>query len=266
MTRVCVVGPSGRMGTQVLAAVAAHPRLTIGSALDAATSVAIGSPVPGTEGAGAPIIVTADPLAALAAASVYIDFSVPAATRGLARAAIGRGVGAVIGTTGLGPEDDAAIDALAETSPVLVAANFSLGVNLMLHLVEQAARALADYDLEVVELHHKRKRDAPSGTALAIGHALARGRGHALSDVMTTGRSGDVGPRPPVEIGVLAVRGGDVIGEHTAYFFGEDERLEITHKAADRGLFARGAVHAAAWLVGKPPGRYEMADVLGLGS
>jgi len=198
------------------------------------------------------------------AGDVYIDFTTPAATR--AAAAIARDVkrAAVIGTTGLGADDEAAIAELAKVAPVVVAANFSLGVNLVLGLVKQAARVLGpDWDAEVVETHHGKKRDAPSGTALAIAKAIAAGHDVDYDSVKRHTRDGDIGPRPRGEIGVSTVRGGDVIGEHVAYFFGQAERIEIAHRATSRSIFAAGAVRAAAWVAGKPPGRYDMLDVLG---
>ncbi|MCA9677477.1 MAG: 4-hydroxy-tetrahydrodipicolinate reductase, partial [Myxococcales bacterium] len=172
---------------------------------------------------------------------------------------------AVIGTTGLDAAARAAIDELAAVAPVVVAANFSLGVNLVLGLCRQAARALGPtWDTEIVELHHRAKRDAPSGTAIAMGRAIAAGVGADFDRVHCYARAGEVGARPDGEIGVVAVRGGDVVGEHTAYFFGPHERVEISHRATDRGIFAAGAVRAAAWVVTQPPGRYDMLDVLGL--
>jgi 4-hydroxy-tetrahydrodipicolinate reductase len=174
-------------------------------------------------------------------------------------------VAGVIGTTGLSAEARAAIMHAGATVPLVVAPNFSLGVNLLCGLVEQAARALGeDFDLEVVELHHRAKRDAPSGTAIAIAEAMARGRGLDYPSARRYAREGDVGPRRTAEIGVVAVRGGDVVGEHTAYLLGPNERLELTHRATSRAVFARGAVRAAAWVVKQPPGVYSMRDVLGL--
>jgi 4-hydroxy-tetrahydrodipicolinate reductase len=220
---------------------------------------------PGLHGEVAPgVRATSDLTAGLAACDVYVDFTAPAATTAVARAATQRRRAAVIGTTGLGPDADAAIADLAGVAPVVVAANFSLGVNVVLGLVERAARALATWDAEVAEIHHKAKRDAPSGTAIAIGRAIAAGRSVDYDQVRRHARDGDVGPRGEGEIGVMAVRGGDVIGEHTAYFFGSHERVEIAHKATSRDIFAAGALHAAAWVVGQPPGRYDMLDVLGL--
>jgi len=207
-----------------------------------------------------------DLVAGLEACDVYIDFSSPEATRLTAQAAALRKKAAIVGTTGLSAVDDHAIAELARVAPVVVAANFSVGVNLVLGLVRQAARALADWDAEIVETHHNNKRDAPSGTALAIAHAIAAGHGADYDRVKRHARDGDVGPRPRGEIGVASVRGGDVVGEHVAYFFGEAERIEIAHRATSRSIFAVGALRAAAWVAGKPPGRYTMLDVLGLPS
>ncbi|MEO8840747.1 MAG: 4-hydroxy-tetrahydrodipicolinate reductase [Kofleriaceae bacterium] len=241
--KVLVVGAAGKMGRAVQAA-ASERELTISATVD-----------------------QGDDLAALATCDVYVDFSTPAATLAVARAARATKTAAVIGTTGLGDDAEAALAELARVAPIVVAANFSLGVNLMLGLVRQAARALGPaWDAEVVETHHKLKRDAPSGTALAIAKAIAAGHGSNYDEVKRHTRDGDVGPRPRGEIGVATVRGGDVVGEHTAYFFGTDERIEISHRATSRGIFASGALVAAAWVVGKPPGRYTMLDVLGLPS
>lgn len=242
MTRVCVLGPSGRMGKAVIDASAAT-NLTISARVDIGDDMAAG----------------------LASSDVYIDFTTPVATRAAAALAFARKLPAVVGTTGLGPDDEKALAALAEVAPIVVAANFSLGVNLLLGLARQAARILGpDWDAEVVETHHKNKRDAPSGTALAIARAIAAGHGSDYDAVKRHTRDGDVGPRPRGEIGVSTVRGGDVIGEHTATFFGAAERIELSHRATSRTIFAAGALRAAAWVVTQPPGRYDMQAVLGL--
>ena len=257
--RVCVLGPSGRMGRAVLDAAAGRDDVLVTAAADRAGAPGLGAEVsPG-------VVAVADAGAALAGCNVYIDFTAPAATAELARQAAALRRAAVIGTTGLSAEHERAIDALAAVAPVVVAANFSLGVNLGLGLVRQAARALGpEWDAEVVETHHRAKRDAPSGTALAIARAIAAGHGADYDAVKRHTRDGDVGPRPRGEIGVASVRGGDVVGEHVAYFFGAGERLEIAHRATSRGIFAAGALRAAAWAVGQGPGRYDMLDVLGL--
>jgi 4-hydroxy-tetrahydrodipicolinate reductase len=255
--RAAVLGPSGRMGQRVIELLAARTDMQLGAAIDHPSSPLIGQTLAGTR-------VTTD-VGALAGCAVYIDFTTPESTAEAARAAAAHRVAAVVGTTGLGRAAETALAALAEVAPVLVAANFSLGVNVLLVLAETAARALGPtYDLEIVEAHHRHKRDAPSGTALALARALAAGRSVQLEDVLTTARSGEVGARPDGEIGVVAVRGGDVIGDHTAHFLGDGERLEITHRAGSRDLFAAGALRAAAWIAGRAPGRYGMRDVLGL--
>lgn len=261
MTRVCVLGAGGRMGRAVIDAVLERrgTSLSVVAAVDRP-----GAGVVGTEVAPG-VTATDDVEAGLATADVYIDFTAPAATTAAARAAAGSGTAAVIGTTGLGPEANAALDALAKRAAVVVAPNFSLGVNLLLGLAEKAARSLGpEFDIEVVEIHHREKRDAPSGTAVALAGAMAAARNRSLDEVGRFSRHGDVGPRPEGEIGVSAVRGGGVIGEHTAYFFGPDERVEITHRAGSRTIFAAGAVRAASWAVNRAPGRYGMRDVLGL--
>ncbi len=268
MIRVAVPGSAGRMGQMVIEAIAergADARLV--AALERSGHAGLGLPA----AHGSDVRVSADLAAALAGADAYVDFTAPAASVALAQAAAaqaaagGTRVAAIVGTTGLDEGAHAALARAAEQIPMVLAPNFSLGVNLLLGLVEQAARALGDdFDLEVVEIHHKLKRDAPSGTAIAIGEALARGRGTTLEAAKCYARSGNVGARPAGEIGVVAVRGGDVVGDHTAYFLGPAERIEISHKATSRAIFARGAVRAALWAAGKPPGMYSMRDVLGL--
>jgi 4-hydroxy-tetrahydrodipicolinate reductase len=246
------------MGRAVIEAAVGRSDVVIVAAIDRPDAPGIGGTIAG-------VAATADLAAGLDASDVYVDFTSPAATRTIAAIARARRHAAVIGTTGLSATDDAAITALAEVAPVVVAANFSLGVNLMLGLARTAARVLGnDWDAEVVETHHRAKRDAPSGTALAIGRAIAAGHGVDYDAVKRHTRDGDVGARPRGEIGLASVRGGDVIGEHTAYFFGPAERIEITHRASSRAIFAAGALRAAAWVIGKPPGRYDMLAVLGL--
>jgi 4-hydroxy-tetrahydrodipicolinate reductase len=247
------------MGRALLEAARGRADLRITAAIDESGAGGLGAPV--ADG----VIATSDLAAGLAACDVYLDFTAPASTRAAAQAAVRLRRAAVIGTTGLGAADEAAIAELAQVAPVVFAANFSLGVNLVLGLVRQAARALGpEWDAEVVETHHHAKRDAPSGTALMIARAIAAGHGVDYDQVKRHARDGDVGPRPRGEIGVAAVRGGDVVGEHTAYFFGAAERLEISHRATSRAIFATGALRAAAWVTTQPPGRYDMLDVLGL--
>lgn len=258
--RIVVSGATGRMGRTLAELVAADPSLELIGGLDRSEGEREGGAYPEVrpvEEAG-PLLHTAD---------AVLDFSAPAFLEQLLRShgEVLRGRALVVGTTGLGEEARSLLDRQAERSPVLTAANFSVGVNLLLSLAEQAARVLAqDYDIEIVEAHHRRKEDAPSGTALALGEAVAAGRGIALDDVRRDGRSGRPGARPVGEVGFHAVRGGDVVGEHQVLFLGERERVELVHRAGDRALFAEGALRAARWLAGRPAGRYTMRDALGL--
>lgn len=257
--KVCILGPSGRMGRALIDAAAGRTDVRVVATVDRPDAPGLGTQLV------AGLTSSADAAAGLAASDVYIDFTAPAATRSIANLAREQRRAAIIGTTGLTADDEAALAALAQVAPIVVAANFSLGVNLLLGMVQQAARALGtEWDAEVVETHHRAKRDAPSGTALMIARAIAAGHGADYDQVKRHTRDGDVGARPRGEIGVASVRGGDVIGEHTAYFFGPAERIEISHRASSRSIFAAGALRAAAWVVGKPPGRYDMLDVLGL--
>ena len=200
-------------------------------------------------------------------AQVIVDFSAPAFLQELLETHADRlaGKALIIGTTGLSADQERLLDQASERAAVLTAANFSVGVNLLLAVVERAASSLGqEFDIEIVEAHHRRKEDAPSGTALALGRAAAAGRGVNLEDVRQDGRSGRPGARPAGEIGFHAMRGGDVIGDHQVHFISELERIELAHRASDRSLFAAGALRAARWLHGRAPGRYSMRDVLDL--
>ncbi len=264
MTRVVVCGIGGRMGQTLVRLARDIADVSIVAGIDRHVASGEAARALGVER----IVGLADAGSVLAKADVLLDFSAPASTHELvtthADALAERAL--AIGTTGLEPGTMDALDRLALRAAVLVAANFSVGVNLLLGLVEQAARVLAAdvYDAEVVETHHARKVDAPSGTALSLAAAIARGRGVALQDVRRDGRSGQIGARPPGEIGLHALRGGAVAGEHRVHFLGPRERLELAHQAEDRALFAEGALVAARWLAGRAPGRYTMKDVLGL--
>jgi 4-hydroxy-tetrahydrodipicolinate reductase len=266
--RVAVPGAAGKMGRMVIEALAERAgEARLGAALERPGHASLGQPVPGAPD----VTVSADVAAALGTVDAYIDFTAPAASVALAQAAAaqarggGRRVAAVVGTTGLGAAERAALDEATKVIPVVWAPNFSLGVNLLAGLVEQAARALGEaFDIEIVEFHHKAKRDAPSGTAILLGEAAARGRDWSYAEVKRHARDGDVGARPAQEIGVVAVRGGDVIGDHHVHLLGPNERIELTHRAGSRMIFARGAVRAALFAAGKPPGLYSMQDVLGL--
>ncbi|PTQ07306.1 4-hydroxy-tetrahydrodipicolinate reductase [Sphingomonas oleivorans] len=242
MTKIGIFGADGRMGRAIAEAI-----------IDSGAKLAGG-------------VDRGDDAGALAGESdVLVDFSSPEALVGHLAAARSAGVPIVIGTTGLAPEHHAMIDEAATAIPILQAANTSLGVNLLAHLVrETAARLGADWDIEIVEMHHRHKADAPSGTALLLGTAAAEGRGVALEDVADRGRDGITGPRTEGDIGFAVLRGGSVAGDHQVVFAGEGERLELGHRAESRAIFAQGAVKAALWLAGQPAGRYSMADVLGL--
>ncbi len=253
--RVGVLGATGRMGRLVLAELLDDPGLALG----AAAARRAGDDVGVLAGRG-PVGRTVTSVEDLAGCDVVVDFSLPDALAA-ALPALGM-VPLVTGTTGLPPAVQAAVEAHAARAPVVQAANFSLGVNLLLDLVRRAAVALPDADVEIVETHHRLKRDAPSGTALALGAAVERGRGPLRA---VHGRSGDVGARAPGELGFHALRGGDVVGEHTVWFLADGERVSFSHGATSRRTFARGALRAARWVLGRAPGRYGMSEVLGLG-
>lgn len=260
-SRIALVGAGGRMGRSIVENLGDFPHLDLGAAL-----VAAGSPEEGAvlgKSADGDVVGSSDLEAALQGCDLVIDFSGPAGCVAAAEAAAARGLPFVSGTTGLGPEDVARLRALSERTAVLLAANFSVGVTVLEQLVELAARAAGeDFDVEVFEAHHRRKVDAPSGTALALGRAAARGREVALEEVGRFERYGQTGARTDAEIGFSVVRGGDIVGEHTVFLCGAGERLELTHRATDRGIFARGALRAAGWMVGREPGWYAMRNVL----
>jgi len=246
------------MGRAVRAALESEPSLALAAALEGKQHPEQGARL--ERG----VVVTDDVAAALSACDVAIDFSVPAATLAIARAAADAGVAYVTGTTGFSRAEAAEFDALGDQIPVVRAANFSLAVNTLIWLVRAAAQRLGPgYDAEIVELHHAAKRDAPSGTALRLADAIAAGRGAAAGPIVLE-RAGEVGARPAGSIGVQALRGGDNAGEHTVMFFGRGERLELTHRASTRDHFAAGAVRVAAWLAGRAPGVYRVEEIFGL--
>ena len=253
--RIGIAGALGHMGRAIARMVEGGPGLVVAAAFDR----------PGTEGEACGALKLGTPADA-AACDVVIDFTIPAAAVAMAEAAAARGGPAlVIGPTGWTDEELAKVAAAAKAVPIVRSGNYSLGVNLMAGLVEQVARRLdaADWDVEIFEAHHRRKVDAPSGTALMLGEAAARGRGVGLANSKVSGRDGITGPRPSGAIGFSVLRGGGIVGEHAAAFIGEEEILTIKHSARDRALFARGAVAAARWVAGKPAGLYDMMDVLG---
>jgi 4-hydroxy-tetrahydrodipicolinate reductase len=257
--KVGVLGAGGRMGQAIIAAIADDPRLELAGAIERAGHAAVGTRL------GPVLTIGSNPGPLAHASAVMVDFTAPSALAATLDAACDAGTPLVIGTTGLDPSHHALIDAAARNIAVLQAANTSLGVTLLARLVADAARALGpDWDIEIAELHHRHKVDAPSGTALALGAAAAKGRGVDLATVSERGRDGITGARAPGAIGFASLRGGSAAGDHTVLFAGEGERLELRHLAENRDIFARGALRAAAWLAGKSIGRYAMDDVLGL--
>ncbi len=266
---VAVAGASGRMGRMLIDAVLASPDCRLSGALDLPGSAALGQDAAALSSSGAGqatgVAVTADLARGLAGAQVLIDFTRPEGTLAHLAACRDTGVRAVIGTTGFTPAQKAAIGAHAQQVATVLAPNMSVGVNVMLRLVENAARLLGDaYDLEVTEIHHKHKIDAPSGTALALGEALARARGVTLADEGVFTRHGHTGERKAGSIGFTALRGGDIVGEHTVLYCGPGERLEITHRSASRVNYAEGSLRAVRFVAGQANGLFGMADVLGL--
>ncbi|MCS6986269.1 MAG: 4-hydroxy-tetrahydrodipicolinate reductase [Sphingomonadaceae bacterium] len=256
--KVGVIGAGGRMGQALLAQIAAAPDLELAGAVERPGHPSCGQPVAGG------LIVCANVAPVAHRARVLVDFSTPEALPETVRAAEEADCALVVGTTGLGPEHEALLDRAARTVPVLASANMSVGVHLLARLVEEAARRLGpEFDVELMDLHHRAKRDAPSGTALLLAEAAARGRGRSLAELRLPPPQGVSGPRPPGGIGLAALRGGSAAGEHRVWFLGPGERVELAHVAEDRAIFARGALVAARWLAGRPPGRYAMAEVLG---
>ncbi len=244
MTKIGILGSAGRMGKTVAVAIEEMSEASFAGGAEK----------------------NDDALALARNCDVLIDFSTPGALAGHLEAAIEAGIPLVVGTTGLGADHDQAIEAAARQVPLLVSANMSLGVNLLAHLVAQAAAKLGpDWDIEIVEMHHRHKVDAPSGTALLLGNAAACGRGVELTQVSDRARDGITGARVPGRIGFAALRGGSVAGDHLVVFAGEGERIELGHRAEGRDIFARGAVRAALWLKDRPVGLYAMKDMLGLG-
>ncbi len=256
-TPVTVAGASGRMGQVLCALLHDHPALRLRACLQRP-----GHPL--LDGGGPDgVLVTDDPGAALEAAPVVVDFTTPPASLAIARAAAARGAVHIIGTTGFTPEDLAALDRAGQGAVTIRAGNMSLGVNLLVQLTRRVAAALgSEFDIEILEAHHRAKVDAPSGTALMLGEAAAEGRGVSLEKAAQRGRDGLTGPRPDGAIGFAALRGGDIVGEHDVLFAGPGERIVLRHIATDRTIFARGALKAAEWGLGRAPGTYDMLDVL----
>ena len=255
--KVAIAGAGGRMGRTLIEGVLADRELTLAVALEAPGAAAIG------QAAGA-LRITAD-LAALAAADVLVDFTRPEGTLAYLEACLKQNRRMVIGTTGFSEAQSARIAEAARRIPIVLSPNFAIGVNVVFRLAQTAARALGDaYDVEIVEAHHRHKADAPSGTALKLGELVAQALGRDLGKVATHGRHGDTGERPARAIGFHAIRGGEIVGEHTVLFAGPGERVEVTVRSQSRTTYASGAIRAAKWLAGQGPGLYDMFDVLGL--
>jgi 4-hydroxy-tetrahydrodipicolinate reductase len=264
--RLVIAGAGGRMGRTLIHAIATTKGVTLAGAIEASDSAVIGRDAGELAGLGANgIKVVSDAAPLLKAADGLIEFTIPAATLALAELTAAAGIVHVIGTTGLSAEEEALLGKAAAQAPIVKSGNMSLGVNLLVALTKRVARTLGeDYDVEILEMHHNKKIDAPSGTALMLGRAAAEGRAVNLAQRSVRGRDGMTGARRAGDIGFAALRGGTVVGDHSVIFAGPAERIELTHRAEDRMIFARGALHAALWARGKKPGLYSMADVLGL--
>ena len=264
-TKVVITGVSGRMGMALLEGVFADDDLSLHAALDRSDSAMLGSDAGSPLGVKSGVKISSDLHVALEGADVLIDFTRPEAAMQYLAACEKASVKMVIGTTGFSEEEKSTIETAAKNNAVVFAPNMSVGVTLLINLVEQAAKVLNEgYDIEVVEMHHRHKVDAPSGTALRLGEAAAQGLGQDLKDCAVYAREGITGERDAGKIGFATLRGGDVVGDHTVVYAGTGERVEITHKASSRATFALGALRAAKFLSQKTSGLYDMRDVLGL--
>ena len=264
--KIAVMGAAGRMGRELVRAIAATSGCAVSGGTETPGSAAIGKDIGEVAGVGLlGALISSDAAAVISAADAILDFTSPKATAAFAELAAASGTVHVIGTTGIDAQCRMAIEMAASRTAIIKSGNMSLGVNVLAALTKQVAAALGeDYDIEIVEMHHRLKVDAPSGTALLLGEAAASGRGVALGDKSVRARDGHTGARKSGDIGFATLRGGSVVGDHTVIFAGDGERIELTHLAADRGIFARGAVKAALWGKGRAPGLYSMADVLGI--
>ena len=264
--RIAVLGAGGRMGQALTRVLAETPGCVVAGGIEAKGSPHVGRDL--GEAAGLDplgIAITDDPLPVFAHVDGVLDFTTPASTVAFAGLSAQARIVHVIGTTGLSAGDEAKIEAAARHATIVKAGNMSQGVNLLAVLAGRVAEALGpEFDIEILEMHHRHKRDAPSGTSLLLGRAVAEARGVSLAERGVRTRDGDIGPRREGDIGFAALRGGDVVGEHRVIFAGPGERIELAHVATDRGIFARGAVKAALWARGRGPGLYAMTDVLGL--
>jgi 4-hydroxy-tetrahydrodipicolinate reductase len=264
--KIAVTGAAGRMGRELIRAVHGKNDCVLAGAVEQEGSLALGQDAGLLAGLGKlGILITDDPIELFANVDAVLDFSSPAASVEFADLAANARIIHVLGTTGLTPEQDKRINAAARHATIINAGNMSLGINLLTALTRKVAEALdADFDIEILEMHHRQKVDAPSGTALMLGKAAAEGRGAKLDDVSVRVRDGHTGARRTGDIGFATLRGGSVVGEHMVIFAADGERIELVHRATDRGIFARGAVKAALWGRGKGPGRFTMMDVLGI--
>src|SRR5262245_11423815 len=264
--KVAVTGAAGRMGRELIRAVHASERCVLAGAIEQEGSIALGQDVGLLAGLGKlGVVITDDPLELFAKVDAVLDFTVPAASVEFAALAANARIVHVLGTTGMQPADDAKVEAAARHATIIKAGNMSLGVNLLTALTRKVAAALdPDFDIEILEMHHRHKVDAPSGTALMLGKAAADGRNVKLEDVSVRVRDGHTGERKRGDIGFATLRGGSVVGEHSVLFVADGEIIELRHLASDRGIFARGAVKAALWGRGKGPGLFNIFDVLGI--
>lgn len=264
--KIAVLGAAGRMGQALTKVIAATPGCVVAGGLEPRGSDLVGRDIGEVAGlAPLGIAITDDALPLFATVDGVLDFTSPAATVGFAALSAQARIVHVIGTTGLKAEDEAKIEAAARHATIVKAGNMSLGVNMLAGITRRVAQALGpEFDIEILEMHHRHKRDAPSGTSLMLGEAAASARNISLADRSVRTRDGDIGPRGEGDIGFASIRGGDVVGEHRVFFAGPGERIELAHVATDRSIFARGAVKAALWARGKGPGLFGMADVLGL--
>ena len=264
--KIAVMGAAGRMGRELIRAIAATPGCAVSGGTEVPGSAMIGRDLGDLAGLGTlGCAVSGNAAAVISGADAILDFTSPKASAAFAGLCAASGTVHVIGSTGFDVTTSAAIEAAAKRTAIIKSGNMSLGITLLAALTRRVAAALGeDYDIEIVEMHHRLKVDAPSGTALLLGDAAASGRGITLAEKSVRSRDGHTGARKSGDIGFATLRGGSVVGDHTVIFAGDGERIELTHRAADRGIFARGAVKAAQWGKGRAPGLYSMADVLGI--
>ncbi len=266
MVKIAVTGAAGRMGGRIISIIASTEGVELAGALEHEGHAAIGKDAGELAGVGAlGVIISSDTESVVKAVDLVIDFTFPEVTLPLLKVVASLGKAAVIGSTGFTESERSELEQISAGIPVVFAPNMSMGVNVLFKLVSEAARALGDdFDIEMVETHHRMKKDAPSGTAMKLAELAAEAVGRKIADVGVYERHGMIGARTKDEIGVQTLRGGDVVGDHTVYFYGMGERVELTHRATSRDTFASGSVKAALWLKGREPGLYDMQDVLGL--